>query len=88
MGYLINGIVGLWNEPGRIVMMIIGCVLIFLAIKKGLEPALLLPMGFGAILVNIPESGAINQIIAGVVPANGIIEWLFEIYSLHFKKIS
>ncbi len=79
MEYLLEGIQGLINEPGRIVMMIIGCVLIFLAIKKGLEPALLLPMGFGAILVNIPASGAINQVIGGLIEQNGIIEWLFEI---------
>lgn len=43
------------------VMWIIGGVLIFLAIKKDMEPALLLPMGFGAILVNLPFSGAITQ---------------------------
>ena len=79
MEYLLEGIQGLINEPGRIVMMIIGCVLIFLAIKKGLEPALLLPMGFGAILVNIPASGAINQVIGGLIEQNGIIEWLFEV---------
>ena len=79
MDYLLDGIRGLIEEPGRIVMMLIGCLLIFLAIKKGLEPALLLPMGFGAILVNIPLSGALNQMIAGVVEQNGIIEWLFEI---------
>ena len=79
MDYLLDGIRGLIDEPGRIVMMLIGCLLIFLAIKKGLEPALLLPMGFGAILVNIPLSGALNQMIAGVVEQNGIIEWLFEI---------
>ena len=60
-------------------MMVIGVVLIFLAIKKELEPSLLLPMGFGAILVNLPFSGAINQTIAGVVEANGIIEWLFNV---------
>ena len=41
-----------------LVMWIIGGLLIFLAIKKEMEPTLLLPMGFGAILVNLPESGA------------------------------
>ena len=38
----------------QIVMFIIGGTLIFLAIKKGYEPMLLLPIGFGAILANIP----------------------------------
>ncbi len=40
-----------WQEG---VMVLIGAVLIFLAIKKNMEPTLLLPMGFGAILVNLP----------------------------------
>lgn len=43
------------------VMYVIGAVLIFLAIKKKMEPTLLLPLGFGAILVNLPLSGAITQ---------------------------
>ena len=40
-----------WQEG---VMILIGCVLIFLAIRKEMEPSLLLPMGFGAVLVNLP----------------------------------
>lgn len=45
----------------HIIMYIIGGILIYLAIKKDMEPTLLLPMGFGAILVNIPFSGAVGQ---------------------------
>lgn len=44
-----------------LVMWIIGGVLIYLAIRRDMEPTLLLPLGFGTILVNIPSSGAINQ---------------------------
>lgn len=44
-----------------LVMWAIGGVLIYLAIRHDMEPTLLLPMGFGTILVNIPSSGAINQ---------------------------
>ncbi|MBE6731775.1 MAG: sodium ion-translocating decarboxylase subunit beta [Ruminococcaceae bacterium] len=44
--------------PQQVIMWIIGGLLIFLAIKKDMEPTLLLPMGFGAILVNLPNSGA------------------------------
>lgn len=77
MEYLLEGIAAVtWQQ---LLMIAIGIVLIFLAIKKDLEPALLLPMGFGAILVNLPLSGAIDQIIGGSVEAAGIIEWLFEI---------
>lgn len=42
-------------------MWLIGATLIWLAVKKEMEPTLLLPMGFGAILVNLPLSGAITQ---------------------------
>lgn len=45
----------------QVVMWVIGGVLIYLAIAKGMEPSLLLPMGFGAILVNLPLSGAVTQ---------------------------
>ena len=43
-------------------MWLIGAILIYLAIKKDMEPTLLLPMGFGAILVNLPESGAVETL--------------------------
>ncbi|MBO4940974.1 MAG: sodium ion-translocating decarboxylase subunit beta [Clostridia bacterium] len=46
----------------QIVMWIIGGLLVYLAIKKEMEPTLLLPMGFGAILVNLPFSGAIETL--------------------------
>ena len=45
----------------HVVMWVIGGVLIFLAIKKEMEPTLLLPLGFGTILVNLPLSGAIGE---------------------------
>lgn len=45
-----------------VAMWIIGGLLIWLAIKKQMEPTLLLPMGFGAILVNLPFSGAVTQV--------------------------
>ena len=45
-------------EAGQAVMWLIGGVLIYLAIAKKMEPALLLPIGFGAILMNLPGSGA------------------------------
>ena len=77
MEYLLEGIAAVtWQQ---LLMIGIGVLLIILAIKKDLEPALLLPMGFGAILVNLPLSGAIDQLIGGSVQAAGIIEWLFEV---------
>lgn len=49
---------GLFNmEMGQVVMIAIGLLLLFLAIRKGFEPLLLVPIGFGGILANIPEAG-------------------------------
>ncbi len=50
-----------------------------MSIEKGFEPSLLMPMGFGAILVNLPLSGVINQTSEALGETAGIIEWLFEI---------
>ncbi len=61
----------------QIVMWIIGGILIYLAIKKDMEPTLLLPMGFGAILVNLPLSGAVTQVFDGVTEI-GVIDVLFD----------
>jgi len=62
-----------------IVMWAIGGLLIYLAIAKDMEPTLLLPMGFGAILVNLPNSGAINQFNeAGEMIVEGPLSTLFN----------
>ena len=64
------------------IMWIIGGVLIYLAIKKEMEPTLLLPIGFGAILMNFP--GVVTtEVIAGVevVKYGGIAEPLHELYN-------
>jgi oxaloacetate decarboxylase beta subunit len=47
--------------PGHVVMWIIGLTLIYLAIKKEFEPLLLLPIGFGTIIVNLPLSGMLGD---------------------------
>ncbi len=61
----------------QVIMWIIGGILIYLAIKKKMEPTLLLPIGFGAILVNLPLSGAVDQVVDGVVQ-EGPISVLFN----------
>ena len=63
----------------HVVMWIIGGILIYLAIKKDMEPTLLLPLGFGAIMVNLPFSGAIGEFVNGeLVEANGALSILFN----------
>ena len=77
MEFLWNGLLSVpWQQ---IVMYAVGILLIYLAIEKDYEPALLLPMGFGAILVNLPSSGVLNQVMEGVGEVEGIIEWLFNV---------
>ena len=68
--FLTDGVTFVVNNPKTLVMWLIGGLLIWLAIKKDFEPALLLPMGFGAILVNLP--------LPGVLGENGIVQWLYE----------
>jgi len=60
-----------------IAMWIIGGVLIFLAIKKEMEPTLLLPMGLGAILINLPNSDAVH--VLGTLYNAGISNELFPL---------
>ena len=76
MSFLLEGITAVtWQQA---VMYVVGIILIWLVVKKEYEPSLLLPLGFGAILVNLPYSGVVDQMVQGKVPAAGIIEWLFK----------
>ena len=77
MEFLWEGLLSItWQQ---VVMYVVGAVLIWLAIKNEYEPTLLLPMGFGAILVNLPSSGVLNQMMEGAGETHGIIQWLFEV---------
>ena len=69
-----NGLNALWQSMGipnlvwgQVLMVLIGGLLIFLAIRKGFEPLLLLPIGFGCILANVPVAGlaedAVGQLL-------------------------
>ncbi|WP_159818272.1 sodium ion-translocating decarboxylase subunit beta [Colwellia sp. 20A7] len=61
---------GLANfELGQVIMMLVGCGLLYLAIARNFEPLLLLPMGFGAILTNIP--------IAGFSEVGGLLHYIY-----------
>ena len=77
MDFLISGLASI-TIP-QLIMYVVGILLIYLAIVKDYEPTLLLPMGFGAILVNLPNSGVINQTLSGIGETHGIIQWLFEV---------
>lgn len=60
-----------------LIMWAIGGLLIFLAIKKNMEPTLLLPIGFGVILVNLPLSGVVDRVVNGL-PQGGALSILYK----------
>src|SRR4030065_2115589 len=70
-----NGLYGLvagflnmhWSNP---IMIVVGLVLLYLGIKKDIEPVLLVPIGFGCILVNIP--------LAGLMEKDGFLRIIYE----------
>jgi len=61
----------------NMVMMLVGAFLLYLSIEKNFEPTLLLPMGFGTLLVNLPLSSAIDQ-MAGTEVVEGALSMLFR----------
>ncbi len=71
-----DNLISLWESTGfynftgaQIFMMLVGFLLVYLAIKKGFEPLLLLPIGFGSILSNIP--------VAGIAEPGGILYYFY-----------
>ncbi len=81
LGFLVENLSAFVEAGGwkYLVMWAIGGVLIYLAIRHDMEPTLLLPLGFGTILVNIPSSGAINQFNeTGELITEGALSTLFN----------
>ncbi|MGD8111866.1 sodium ion-translocating decarboxylase subunit beta [Vibrio sp. TRT 21S02] len=83
-----DGLLTLWSETGlanfelgQLCMIFVGCVLLFLAIRKGFEPLLLLPIGFGAILANIPVVGLANSAVLNAI-YSGDVKLLTEFASI------
>ena len=63
---------GLYNfTGGQVIMIAIGCIFLYLAIAKKFEPLLLVPIGFSAILTNLPQSG--------VAEPGGVLYMLYEL---------
>ena len=73
-----QGLLKLWEQSGfvnwewqQLIMVVVGITLIYLAINKKFEPLLLLPIGFGTILSNVP--------IAGMAEVNGLLYMIYDI---------
>ena len=72
---IVVGLQGLFDGLANLglshaIMLLIGCALLYLGISKGYEPLLLVPIGFGAILVNIP--------LAGLMESDGFLRFLYN----------
>ena len=76
----INGIVSDWRV---LVMLVISCLLLYLAIVKQFEPLLLLPIAFGMLLTNLPGAGMYHTELF----ADGHVHWLDEGTGLSFDRI-
>src|SRR4030042_1977547 len=63
---------------GNIVMILLGGIFLYLAIKKNYEPLLLVPIGFGMILVNLPLGGLMDYQKEYQAPANGVVQLVEE----------
>jgi oxaloacetate decarboxylase beta subunit len=76
--------------PGRVCMIAIGCVLIYLGIRKRYEPLLLIPIGFGVILCNIPIRDTVLLGTGGIVRQGQVVEFTLELppEGLKFDRFS
>lgn len=71
-----------WQEA---VMLVVSCILLFLALKKGFEPLLLVPIAFGMLLANLPAAGLMNgptyETVEGITKMKdpgGLLYWLYQ----------
>jgi oxaloacetate decarboxylase beta subunit len=82
---IVTGLQGLFDGvanlgPGHAIMLLIGSLLLYLGISKGYEPLLLVPIGFGAILVNIPLAGLMDSDgFLRIIYNNGVLTEIFPL---------
>lgn len=80
----IDSLIKLWNDSGfvaltwqTLIMIIVACILIYLAIAKKFEPLLLLPIAFGMLLANLPLTGLMGE-PASTSEAGGLLYYLYQ----------
>jgi carboxybiotin decarboxylase len=64
------------NLPGNLIMICIACTFLYLAIKKGYEPYLLIPIAFGMLLVNLPLAGLMEHPVGD--QNGGLLYYLYQ----------
>lgn len=92
MSFIYEELVKLYQSTGfavitwqQIVMLIVSCILLYLALRKGFEPLLLIPIAFGMLLANLPGAGLMNEptyaMVNGVykmTDPGGLLHWLYQ----------
>lgn len=92
MSFIFEELVKLYQSTGfavitwqQIVMLIVSCILLYLALRKGFEPLLLIPIAFGMLLANLPGAGLMNEptyaMVDGVykmTDPGGLLHWLYQ----------
>lgn len=85
-----DNLLGLWHdsglyqmEPGQGVMILVGVLLLFLAIHKGFEPLLLVPIGFGTVLINIPganfDAAPVYDALGHLESPGGLLYYIYHV---------
>jgi sodium ion-translocating decarboxylase beta subunit len=81
----IEAIQTIWNDSGfsaitwqQLLMIVVSCVLIYLAIVKKFEPLLLLPIAFGMLLANLPLTGLMAEPVSGSTEPGGLLYYLYK----------
>src|SRR5659263_33052 len=81
----LDAILKIWQESGfvaltwqHIVMIIVSCILIYMAIVKKFEPLLLLPIAFGVLLANLPMTGIMSAPPVGSTEPGGLLYYLYQ----------
>ena len=97
-----QSLINLWHdtglyhmESGQVIMMLVGFLMLFLAIKKGFEPLLLLPIAVGTLMVNIPGAGlgwsaaeaAIRTGDASLLAQFRDLRWIGEVVAKHHVAV-
>ena len=67
LGSFQTGFPDLYGWPSPILMIFLGCILLYLGIARKMEPLLLVPIGFGVVLTNLPLGGLMESVVAGRV---------------------
>ncbi|MDF2521919.1 MAG: sodium ion-translocating decarboxylase subunit beta [Clostridia bacterium] len=92
MSFILEELVKLYQSTGfavitwqQTVMLVVSCILLYLALKKGFEPLLLIPIAFGMLLANLPAAGLMNgptyEVVDGISKMKdpgGLLHWLYQ----------